>query len=148
VLETGQRIDAFDVASDLRWPLYGPKVAASGLAAQVAAPLHTSSKSQAVLNCYARSVGSLEHLDAAGTIFVSHAAVAWCGAVQLRDLSEALERRKMIGQAIGVVMERYAIGEEAAFAFLTRASQTANVKLRDIALQIVAGVDGPPRPPQ
>ena len=146
--ETGQRIDAFDVASDLRWPLYGPKVAASGLAAQVAAPLHTSSKSQAVLNLYARSVGSLEHLDAAGTIFVSHAAVAWCGAVQLRDLSEALERRKMIGQAIGVVMERYAIGEEAAFAFLTRASQTANVKLRDIALQIVTGVDGPSRPPQ
>jgi ANTAR domain len=140
-LATGGRIDAFDVAADPRWLLYGPKVAASGLAAQVAAPLHTSSKSRAALNLYARSGGSLERLGVTATLFVSHAAVAWCGAVQLRDLSEALDRRKVIGQAIGVVMERYGVAEEAAFAFMTRASQTGNVKLRDIAAQIVAGVE-------
>lgn len=138
-LTTGQRIDAFDVATDPRWQLYGPKVAASGLAAQVAAPLHASSKSLAVLNLYARSCGSLEHLGVEATVFVSHAAVAWCGAVELHDLSDALDRRKMLGQAVGVVMERYGVGEGPAFAFLTRASQTGNVKLRDVAAQVVAG---------
>lgn len=127
-----------DVARDERWPLYGPKVAASGCAAQVAAPLHTGAKTQAVLNLYSSATDSLDDLGVAGRLFASHAAVAWCGAVQLRDLSEALGRRKMIGQAVGIVMERYGVAEEAAFAFLTRASQTANLKLRDVAAQIVA----------
>lgn len=127
-----------DVATDPRWPLYGPKVAASGCATQVAVPLTTSSKSSAVLNLYSSARGGLDGLGMAGTVFASHAAVAWCGTTQLRDLSEALGRRKTVGQAIGIVMERYGIGEDAAFAFLTRASQTANVKLRDIAASIVA----------
>jgi AmiR/NasT family two-component response regulator len=34
-------------------------------------------------------------------------------------------------------MERYQIGEDAAFAFLVRASSTANVKLRSIAQEFV-----------
>jgi hypothetical protein len=136
-LVTNQWTDAPDVASDARWPHYGPKLAASGYAAQVAAPLCPSSKTPAVLNLYASESGGLDRLGIAGKVFVSHAAVAWCGAVQLRDLSEALARRKTIGQAIGIVMERYSVGEDAAFAFLTRASQSANIKLRDVAAQIV-----------
>lgn len=136
-LATSQWVSSADVASDARWPLYGPKVAASGYAAQVAAPLQTSWKTRAVLNLYSSVAGELDGLGVAGTVFASHAAVAWCGAMQLRDLSEALGRRKVIGQAIGIVMERYGVSEAAAFAFLTRASQTGNVKLRDVAIQIV-----------
>ncbi len=136
-LAAGRRIDVADVAADRRWLLYGPKAAASGLAAQTAAPLHTGSKVRATLNLYSRSPGALDALEPLTSMFVSHAAVAWCGAVQVRNLSDALDRRKTIGQAIGIVMERYTVGEDAAFAFLTRASQTGNLKLRDVAAQIV-----------
>lgn len=44
---------------------------------------------------------------------------------------------RAIGQAIGIVMERYRIGEDSAFAFLVRASTHGNVKLRDVAQEIV-----------
>jgi hypothetical protein len=142
-LVTSQWTDAPDVAEDARWPLYGPKLAASGYAAQIAAPLCPTSKAPAVLNLYSSVSGGLDRLGIAGAVFASHAAVAWCGAVQLQDLTLALARRKTIGQAIGIVMERYGIGEDAAFAFLTRASQSANIKLRDVAAQIVeATVEG------
>jgi AmiR/NasT family two-component response regulator len=36
-----------------------------------------------------------------------------------------------------MVMERYDIPEDAAFAFLLRASQDSNIKLRDIAQELV-----------
>ncbi len=139
-LTTAGRVDAPSVATDWRWPLYGPKLAASGLGAQVVVPLHTPAKRRAVLNLYATSPRGLDHLGLAGDLFASHAAVAWCGAVQLHDLGDALERRKLIGQALGIIMERYCVQEDAAFAFLTRTSQTANVKLRDVAAQVVSAL--------
>lgn len=137
-LDTAETVSSSDVASDSRWPLYGPKVAASGFAAHTATPLQTSANSQAVLNLYSCESCALDDLGLQLELFTSHAAVAWCGALQLRDLGEALDRRKMIGQATGIIMERYGVAEEAAFAFLTRASQTGNVKLRQVASQIVA----------
>jgi hypothetical protein len=44
----------------------------------------------------------------------------------------------LIGQAVGIVMYRYVVGEQAAFAYLTRISQNSNVKLHDVASRIVA----------
>lgn len=43
----------------------------------------------------------------------------------------------MIGQAIGITMERYEMNEDRAFAFLVRASSSSNVKIRDIAQELV-----------
>ena len=48
-----------------------------------------------------------------------------------------MSTRKNIGQAIGIVMERYGITEDRAFQFLIRASSTSNVKLRDVAEEVV-----------
>ena len=39
----------------------------------------------------------------------------------------------MIGQAKGILMERYRISGDAAFATLARASQATNVKLAEVA---------------
>ena len=56
---------------------------------------------------------------------------------EVRDLNEALETRRTIGQAIGILMERYELTEERAFAFLTRLSSHRNVKLRLVAQELV-----------
>lgn len=45
--------------------------------------------------------------------------------------------RDIIGQAKGILMEREGIDDEAAFAMLRQASQTQNIKLREIAAAIV-----------
>jgi len=52
---------------------------------------------------------------------------------QVENLSAALETRKMIGQAVGVLMAQYQIDEDRAFEFLVRVSRDGNIKLRDVA---------------
>lgn len=43
----------------------------------------------------------------------------------------------MIGQALGILMERYDMKEDGAFAFLRRASSHGKIKLRDTARELV-----------
>lgn len=54
-----------------------------------------------------------------------------------RQLNQALESRKSIGQAIGILKERYRIAQDRAFQFLVRGSSTSNIKLRDVASELV-----------
>jgi AmiR/NasT family two-component response regulator len=61
----------------------------------------------------------------------------------MQGLKEAVESRSRIGRSIGILMERYQLSEQQAFAFLTRLSQQGNVKLRQVAEEITATV---PRP--
>lgn len=58
-------------------------------------------------------------------------------------LEEALKTRTVIGQAQGVLMAREGVGADEAFDILRRASQRTNRKLRDIAAELVAGVERP-----
>lgn len=52
-------------------------------------------------------------------------------------LRAGLERRTIIGQAIGITMTRQGLTTDAALAHLVRLSQNSNVKVRDIAQMIV-----------
>jgi len=142
VLRTWRAVRAVDLGQDPRWPLYGPKVSASGIAASTTLPLPGSGNARACLNLYSLTTGACGGSPVVTNMFATHAAVALGYCLQMHDFAEALERRKVIGQAIGIVMERYRIGEEAAFAFLTRASQTANVKLHRVAESVVTEVAG------
>ena len=56
------------------------------------------------------------------------------------QLTEALDTRQTIGTAIGILMQREGIDDEASFARLKRMSQNANIKLRDVARDIVRSV--------
>lgn len=141
VMETSRAIRSVDLAQDARWPLYGPKVAASGINAQTTLPLPVSGDVRACLNLYSLRTGACGGSPVVTGLFATHAAVALGYCLQMHDLADAMERRKVIGQALGIVMERYCIDAEAAFAFLTRASQTANVKLHHVAEKLVAEVD-------
>lgn len=58
---------------------------------------------------------------------------------EIRQLRAALEHRTVIGQAEGMLMQRYAIDADAAFAVLVRLSQAANVKLHTIAEHLTNG---------
>lgn len=53
------------------------------------------------------------------------------------QLNEALKTRETIGKAIGILMEREGRTEDEAFDLLRQVSQSSNVKLREIAEQIV-----------
>ena len=60
---------------------------------------------------------------------------------EIEGLRRALETRSVIGQAIGIVMTQETLTADAAFAELVHRSSRANMKLRDVAVAIVAEVE-------
>lgn len=64
-------------------------------------------------------------------------ALAACQA-EVAGLREALTSRDLIGQAKGILMASEGVSADEAFDILRRASQRMNVKLRDVAAQLVA----------
>ncbi|WP_346007893.1 ANTAR domain-containing protein [Janibacter terrae] len=90
------------------------------------------------LNVYATTT---DHIDPdvvhTAELFAAHAATALGHARREDQLNEALATRKAIGQAIGLVMERYQITEDHAFQFLVRVFTTSNIKMRDLAQELI-----------
>jgi hypothetical protein len=128
---------AADLANEATWPTYGPKAAALGFHAQMAIRLYDASQARAGLNLYAIEHGALEDSLESAVAVASLAQVALTQARDRLSLAGALKTREIIGKAIGIVMERYDINDERAFHYLVRRSQTTNVKLRDVAAEIV-----------
>lgn len=127
-----------DLAADPRWPEYSAAALAAGVHAQAGIGLFDAARFQGALNLYARQVGAFEDLGPLGALFSHHAAVAISYAQEISDLRQAVATRQQIGQAVGVVMERYQLNEERAFAFLARLSQDRNTKLREIAREFTS----------
>jgi GAF domain-containing protein len=123
---------------DDRWPTYMPRAVKSGLRAQLGLRLYTDEDTLGGLNLYSTESETISS-DAVqmAELFASHAAIALDRARHDHQLNEALVSRKVIGQAIGLIMQRYQIDEDRAFHFLIRASSTSNVKLRSIAEEVV-----------
>jgi GAF domain-containing protein len=127
-----------DVSADPRWPRWGPAVAELGLRSVLSMRLETKSRQYGSLNLYAERVGAFDDDDlAVATIFVRHASVALASAHNEEGLQVAIDARKLIGQAQGILMERFDIDADRAFEFLRRQSQTYNVKLRYVAEWVV-----------
>jgi PAS domain S-box-containing protein len=59
------------------------------------------------------------------------------------NLERAMESHRHIGQAVGILVERYRIAPAAAFDRLRQASQHRNLKLRDIAARVVRTGEDP-----
>ncbi len=127
-----------NLAADPRWPEYTKAALAAGVRAQAGIGLFDAQQFQGALNLYSHRVGGFEDLGPLGALFSHQAAIAIGYAREISDLRQAIETRHEIGAAVGVVMERYQLSEERAFAFLARLSQDRNVKLRTIARELVA----------
>ena len=140
-----------DMASETRWPNFARRAAEAGAGSMLSFQLWVEGDNLGALNLYGREANSFtEESEHVGLLFVSHAAVAMAGAQKQDQLMEGLATRDLIGQAKGILMERYKVDAQKAFALLVRASQNRNVKLRDLAIELtdtglIAGVT-PPRP--
>jgi hypothetical protein len=97
------------------------------------------------LNLYARYPRAFGVIDRArGVLLGSLAALAFSSALNHEDearradnLRTALATREMIGQAQGILMERERLTSDEAFDILRRASQHLNLKLREVARDLV-----------
>lgn len=130
-----------DLASDPRFPRYAASAVAAGIAAQAGLRLFDAPKSQGALNLYSKTVGSFEDLGAIAALFTHQSAMAIDYAREIDNLQDALRTRRTIGQAIGILMERYTLTDQRAFAFLARLSQHGNIKLNRISEELVADAE-------
>jgi hypothetical protein len=130
------------LAEDERWPKYGPIAVAAGIEAQAGLRLFEAKASNGALNLYADRPGAFRDLGALGELFTHQAAMALGYARQVHQLQAAVQTRQLIGQAVGLVMERYNMDDARAFGFLARLSQTSNTKLNVVAERLVTDVNG------
>jgi hypothetical protein len=129
-----------NLGADERFPRYGPAAVEHGVRAQVGVRLFDTSSSQGALNLYSTRVGAFDDITTLSALFAHQAGVAIAYAQHVDNLEQAVRTRTTIGQAVGIVMERYRLDDERAFAFLARLSQQRNVKLRVVAEELIAEV--------
>jgi GAF domain-containing protein len=129
-----------DLATDTRWPRWAVKVYALGVASVLAAELtDVDDRRIGSINVYWTRPRQFTADDVAFVnIFARHAALAISRSLDEADLHVALDTRKLIGQAQGILMERYRLDESRAFEVLRRYSQDHNLKLRHVAEHLIA----------
>lgn len=132
-------VHSSDIGEDARWPRWGPRtVEQTGVRSMLCFRLFTLDRVVGGLNMYASRVGAFDETDYDhGLALAAQAAVAVARAQQVDHMQLAIDGRTVIGQAQGILMERFDIDAEVAFRVLARVSSRANTKLRDIASDLV-----------
>ena len=132
-------VHASDLPADPRWPAFAAAAAPVGILSVLSFSLHCGTTAIGALTFYAAPARAFTVGDIhAGTLLAAHAAVAADAVTTASHLHTALQSRDTIGQAKGILMERYKITAEQAFFLLTTASQRNNRKLRDVAGDLTA----------
>ncbi|MFL6107303.1 MAG: GAF and ANTAR domain-containing protein, partial [Marmoricola sp.] len=127
-----------DTTTDGRWPAWADMVAGAGVRSLLNVRLYTTASILGTLNFYSRNPHQFSADDqAVAHVLARHAAVAIGAARKEQHLWQAVDARKRIGQAQGILMERYDLSPDKAFAVLLRYSQDRNIKLRLVADQLV-----------
>jgi GAF domain-containing protein len=130
-----------------RWPTFTPRALADGYASVSAVPLRLRNQVIGALNLFRTAPGALddEHLLLAqaladsATIGILQQRALHQGEVLIGQLQRALDSRIGIEQAKGVLAERWTLDVDEAFRMLRRYARAHNLKLSDLAEQVVAG---------
>ena len=122
-----------------RWPHYAPRVVDAGYHGLMSTTLSTDGGVRAALNLYAaRPDAFTENCRTIAGLFGIQAALLLEGSHQAAHLQKAVDSRDLIGQAKGILMERFTVDDEAAFQMLVRSSQETNIKLTAVAQWLAA----------
>ncbi len=133
-----------DLAAEAdRWPEFVPRARSLGVASVLSFRLYLESDTLGVLSLYSSVPGGFtsESRTIAG-LFASHATLMVGSALQVGNLKLAVSTRDLIGQAKGILMERFGVTAEDAFDLLVRSSQQTHVKLVDVARWLAGTVGG------
>ncbi len=145
-LQSGPCVDAafeeenfvvHDLLTEIRWPQWAARASALGIRSSMSIRLTANDVTIGALNLYSDQPGSFDGDQDIALIFASYAASAMANARLVGGLRTALDSRHTIGIAQGVLAVRYDISYERAFQVLHRYSNDHNVKLRDVAEQVL-----------
>jgi hypothetical protein len=129
------RID--DFRFETRWPKYAAKALELGLRSALICELPATRGAGGILSLYSgRRRAFTAAAELVAPVFASRAAIAVAHADEVLNLRRAIGSRQVIGEAVGILMERHRLSGEQAFERLVTASQRGHVKLRDLAARI------------
>lgn len=128
-----------NLSADERWPIFRREASAqTSVQSIVSYQLFTTRDAVGALNLYSERADAFDEASRdLGYVFAAHAAVLWNAMRRGEQFRSALASRDTIGQAKGMLMERYNIGPHQAFELLRKLSQDANIRLADIAHSLV-----------
>jgi GAF domain-containing protein len=142
-----------DLTNEYRWPTYTAATLKAGVGSSLSIPLILEGEAEAGLNLYStRSHGFTGEDISTVETYSYHVSKALRLAVRISQLAEAktnliaaMESRTTIDLACGAIMAQNRCSQDTAMKILRIASNTRNVKLRDIAASVVASVSQDPR---
>jgi transcriptional regulator with GAF, ATPase, and Fis domain len=128
-----------DLTREDRWPEFATRAArVTGVHSMLAFRLFAQKDTMGALNLFSDSVGAFDdNAEALGVVFAAHAAIALSAARTEEGLERSIETRGLIGEATGILVERRHIKPAEAIEALRDASHDRNLRLRDVAAEIV-----------
>jgi transcriptional regulator with GAF, ATPase, and Fis domain len=134
-----------DLRSEQRWPRWSGRVVDElDIRSVLSLQLFVGPKTFGSLDLFSTSPDAFGLEDRVSALaLAAHVAVAMTAAVDRQGMQSALLTRTTVGQAQGMLMERKGLKSDQAFAALVRLSQARNVKLHEIAADIVENGIGP-----
>jgi ANTAR domain/GAF domain len=127
------RID--DMSHELRWPNFArDALTQTAVRSVMSFQLFKQRNEMAALNFYADRPHAFDDTSVEmGLIVATHTALAWNMLTREKQFLSALASRDLIGQAKGILMERFKITSDQAFAVLAKVSQDTNRKVSAVA---------------
>lgn len=134
-----------DMHDEPRWPEFSDGAAALGAGSMLSFQLFVEGDNLGALNLISRNPHAFdEESERIGLLVAAHAAMAFSNTQKLGQIHDALTSRDLIGQAKGILMERYKVTAQQAFIVLTKVSSITNLKLGEVAEHIAATGEFPP----
>ncbi len=150
-MRTGELVQMRDIDKESRWPTYMAKAREQGLRSSLSLPLIVQNTSVGAINLYSFAQCHVFDDEAQAHVerFAAQASTALMLALRQaknkatnQQLEAALASRTVIDQALGIIMGQQRCTPEQAFDILRRHSQHNNVKLREVAADLVARTTG------
>jgi transcriptional regulator with GAF, ATPase, and Fis domain len=127
-----------DLSKDERWPKFAAGAVERGVYSMLSYQLYTTDNGGGALNLFGRKRQTFDTAaETVGSMLATQAAIAIIANDRYTQFESALASRDLIGQAKGILMERFSIDAVAAFNMLRTLSQTSNEKLWHIAQRVV-----------
>jgi len=138
-LRTGLPVIVAAADRATRFPRMHPVAGYLGVELQLTVPLVHRTRAVGALGVYTtdETTVDLSLLELAQALALQ-AVVVLEQEQMVGNLNAAASTRQRIGQACGILMSRFRLSEDDAFAALRQASQNRNVKLRDLSLEVLA----------
>ncbi|MCB0951080.1 MAG: ANTAR domain-containing protein [Mycobacterium sp.] len=127
-----------DFRTEQRWPQYSAAAVEFGVRSALSFKLYTSVQTAGALNLFGFAPNAFDaEAETIGAVLAAHAAAAILASRHSEQLESALSTRDRIGQAKGIIMERYDVDDVAAFDMLRTLSQDSNTRLVAVAEQVI-----------